>query len=69
MARKWAAVAVMVVIWGAVALLALVINEQNNDLWNAKVGYLLVALAVVAAWVGADITLSELHLDTPYNPE
>lgn len=71
MARRLAAIAVMAVIWGLTAVAALAINAKVNadNYWDAKQGYLIVAVAVVAAFALTEYVMTQLRLTTPYEPD
>ena len=68
MMRRMAAVSLMVLLWGVVALAVVAVAAKTNVLWRAETGYLLVAGAVMAAWVTSEWALSRLGVDPPYRP-
>lgn len=54
------------VIWGAVAALAVVINEQ---VVNNRGAYALMAVMVLATWLATEYILEILKIDTNYAPD
>lgn len=55
-------------LWGAAGLAVIGITAMTNTLWNAEVGYLLIAAIVAGAWAATEILLLRGRLRCPYRP-
>ena len=60
---------VVLVLWGGVAVAAIASVNATPRYWSAPVGFLVVAAAVVAAWVMTDRLLRVVGLSLPYRSE
>ena len=66
LSTKLTEAAVLIVIWGVVAGLALLYVET---IANKVAGYGLAALTVVGAWLLTEAVLDALHVNTGYAPD
>ena len=60
--------ALLALLWAAVAVGVTLIARTTDVRWNAQIAYVLVAAAVLVAWRATDVILRRLGVDVPYRP-